>query len=135
MNIINLVSKEKQIFKLSILLLLLLDFTNVIIAQDIYKTPYGKKYHLSTCRMVKNVSLKLNGAVDIEKYDLTSCEICKPPKYSNISNSLSTTRNKAVGVSKTVQCKGTTKKGTRCLHMTNIGNGFCFQHKDQSNYK
>lgn len=28
----------------------------------------------------------------------------------------------------TVQCKGTTKKGTQCKHMTSIANGYCFQH-------
>ncbi|WP_350028985.1 DUF5763 domain-containing protein [Flavobacterium terrisoli] len=32
------------------------------------------------------------------------------------------------GQSQTVQCKGTTKKGTRCKHMTSIANGYCFQH-------
>lgn len=132
MNTINLVLKKKRIFKLSLSLLLLLGFNNLLIAQDIYKTPYGKKYHLSTCRMVKNVSMKLNGAEDIEKYDfLTSCEICRPLKISNISNSLSNSLNKTIGVSMTVECTGMTKKGNRCLHKTSIGNGFCFQHRDQ----
>jgi hypothetical protein len=29
-------------------------------AQIVYKTPSGSKYHLSNCRMVKNVSQKLS---------------------------------------------------------------------------
>ena len=29
----------------------------------------------------------------------------------------------------TVQCKGLTKSGTRCKHMTRIANGYCFQHQ------
>lgn len=29
------------------------------------------------------------------------------------------------------QCKGTTKNGTRCKHLTDNVNGFCFQHQDQ----
>ena len=33
------------------------------------------------------------------------------------------------GQSTTVQCKGTTKAGTRCKHMTSIANGYCYQHQ------
>lgn len=108
---------------------LLLSIINVN-AQDLYKTPSGKKYHLSSCRMVENVSKKISD-IDISKYGLTPCKICKPPIETNITNSFSNT-NKAVGTSKTVQCKGRTKKGTRCKHKTSLANGYCYQHTSQS---
>lgn len=78
--------------------------------------------------MVENVSMKLNGATDIEKYKLEPCKFCRPPLFANISSSLTSKQNNAVGVDKTVQCKGRTKKGTRCQHMTSLANGLRFQH-------
>jgi hypothetical protein len=100
-------------------------------AQNVYKTPSGKKYHLSTCRIVENVSKKLLGNGEISKYRLTPCKICKPPSSSNrVSNRSST--NKAVGTSLSVRCKGYTQKGTRCKHKTKIANGYCYQHTKQN---
>ena len=60
---------------LSVFLLL---FALTISAQTVYKTPSGSKYHLSSCRMVKNVS----SALSVEKAlkeGLSPCKICKPP--------------------------------------------------------
>ncbi len=31
-----------------------------------------------------------------------------------------------------VQCKGVTKKGSRCKRKTNNSNGYCWQHQDQA---
>lgn len=94
--------------------------------QDIYKTPKGKKYHLSNCRHVENVSQKI-GVEDVATYNLEPCKFCKPPAIRSINRSFSGI-NKAVGESASVQCKGTTKKGTRCKHPTKLSNGYCFQH-------
>lgn len=102
----------------------LLLFTLGVKSQTVYKTPSGAKYHLATCRMVKNVSQELTLSDAIES-GLEPCKICNPPK-SAPANSFS--QNKAKGESTTVQCKGTTKKGTRCKHRTSIANGYCFQH-------
>jgi len=100
--------------------------------QDVYKTPNGKRYHLSTCRMVENVSTQLMNQQEISDYNLTPCKICKPPnKYALYSSSGST--NKAVGTAESVQCKGTTQKGTRCKHRTKLSNGYCYQHTKQQN--
>ncbi len=41
-----------------ILLISLLFCVFYIHGQDLYKTPSGEKYHLGSCRMVKNVSKK-----------------------------------------------------------------------------
>lgn len=98
-------------------------------AQNLYKTPSGKKYHLASCRMVENVSKKLLGGNDISRYNLTPCKICKPIRINDNNNSL---ENKAVGTSSSVRCKGSTKKGTRCKHKTRLANGYCYQHTKQN---
>lgn len=108
------------------LVLILVVFLNIpSYSQDVYKTPSGTKYHLATCRMVENVSQKLT----VEKalsLNLEPCKICKPA-VSNL-NFISNIEQKPKGQGATTQCKGMTKKGTRCLHRTSIANGFCFQH-------
>jgi hypothetical protein len=92
--------------------------------QSVYKTPSGEKYHLESCRMAKNVSKKISLAEALES-GLEPCKICKPP----VSNQLPSYSNKAKGESTTTQCKGITKAGTRCKHMTNIADGYCYQHR------
>ncbi|MCH3883266.1 MULTISPECIES: DUF5763 domain-containing protein [Tenacibaculum] len=99
-------------------------------SQNVYKTPSGKKYHLASCRMVENVSKKLLGISDVSKFHLSPCKICKPPILKGLVKSFNS-KNKAVGKSKSVRCKGVTKKGTRCKHVTKIANGYCYQHTNQ----
>ena len=101
-------------------------------AQDVFKTPSGKKYHLSSCRMVENVSKKLLGKSDISKHHLTPCKICKPPVLKGLVENFNFS-SKAVGKTVSVRCKGVTKKGTRCKHVTKIANGYCYQHTSQDN--
>lgn len=109
-------------YKYLIFLLLFSVNTN---AQKIYKTPSGAKYHLGNCRMVNNVSEEISFEKAAE-LGLTPCKICTPPDYNTLG--FKSSKNTAQGQSQTVQCKGTTKKGTRCKHMTSIANGYCFQH-------
>ena len=94
-------------------------------SQTVFKTPSGAKYHLSTCRTVKNVSeeISVEKAKDL---GLTPCKICKP---ANIYGTSIAPDHKAQGQGNTVQCKGKTKSGTRCRHKTRIANGYCFQHQ------
>lgn len=77
--------------------------------------------------MVNNVSEKVSPAQIVEMA-LEPCKICKPANINSLSNA---TNNKAKGKSETVQCKGFTKKGLRCKHMTSIANGYCFQHNPE----
>jgi hypothetical protein len=106
-------------------ILLLLFFINLPgQAQSVYKTPSGQKYHLETCKMVKNVSQKIT-VQEAADLGLDPCKICRPdvlPVQQNLTN-------KAKGENKTAQCKGYTKSGTRCRHMTSIADGYCFQHR------
>jgi len=109
--------------KCYITLLAVLLFSIPANAQTVYKTPSGTKYHLASCRMVKNVSEELTIA-KAKEMGLDPCKICNPV------NSYSTPAvKKAQGENETVQCKGYTKSGTRCRHMTRIANGYCFQHQ------
>lgn len=100
-------------------------------AQDVYKTPSGKRYHLSSCRMVENVSRKLVGLNTINSSKLTPCKICKPPTKSQLKKRLNP-EDKSVGTSASVRCKGFTQKGTRCKHKTKLANGYCYQHTKQN---
>ncbi|MEH6535302.1 MAG: DUF5763 domain-containing protein [Psychroserpens sp.] len=119
----------KIVFK-SVLIFTFLFFNIKGSAQSIYKTPSGKKYHLASCRMVENVSEKIDKE-DISKYGLSACKICKPKIKNVISNTISSS-NKAVGTSESIRCKGKTKKGTRCKHKTRLANGYCYQHTKQN---
>jgi hypothetical protein len=108
-------------------ILILLLFSVSLKAQTVYKTPSGEKYHLATCRMVKNVSEQITVA-QAKELGLQPCKICAPVNiYSSGTSSGSS--NKAQGQATTVQCKGLTKSGSRCKHMTRIANGYCFQHQ------
>jgi hypothetical protein len=102
-------------------------FTVSLKSQTVYKTPSGEKYHLATCRMVKNVSEEIT-VTKAKELGLQPCKICNP---QNIYGS-GTSTNKAQGQSTTAQCKGTTKAGTRCKHMTSIANGYCYQHQPKT---
>ncbi|MFV0606677.1 MAG: hypothetical protein ACK5NK_12630 [Niabella sp.] len=97
--------------------------------QTVYKTPSGSRYHSAKCRSVKNVSTALNLSNAV-KDGLTPCKICKPPTPSNTNAArLLPATQKEKGIGQTRQCKGITKKGIRCKHMTRIGNGYCHQHQ------
>lgn len=93
-------------------------------SQIVYKTPSGNKYHLASCRMVKNISQKLSITNAINE-GLQPCKICKPA----IVTSQNSVGKRTQGQTETQQCNGYTKKGTRCQHRTSIGNGYCFQHQ------
>ena len=106
-----------------ILSLVVLLFSVSLKAQAVYKTPSGAKYHLASCRMVKNVSEEITIA-KANELGLGPCKICNPPiAYAQ------TPRKKPEGQNTTVQCSGLTKAGNRCKHMTSIANGFCYQHQ------
>jgi hypothetical protein len=105
-------------------LLLLLFLPLSIRAQTVFKTPSGAKYHLASCGMVKNVSEEIT-VRKAKELGLLPCKICNP---QNIY-AAGVTPHKAQGQNTTVQCKGFTKAGSRCKHMTSIANGYCYQHQ------
>jgi hypothetical protein len=94
-------------------------------AQSVYKTPSGEKYHLAVCRTVKNISEEISVA-KARELGLQPCKVCRP---QNIYASGSSSKTPQGQSKSTVQCKGITKAGTRCRHMTSIANGYCYQHQ------
>ncbi len=130
-NIVRLVREEshfisilhtKTVIMFRIIILLLISVS--LKAQTVYKTPSGAKYHLATCGMVKNVSEEIT-VTKAKELGLQPCKICNPQNIYASANSF----NKAQGQSTTAQCKGITKAGIRCMHMTSIANGYCYQHQ------
>ena len=105
-------------------LLILLAFTFSTKAQTVYKTPSGAKYHLASCRMVKNTSEAITIS-QAKQLGLEPCKICNAPSSYGSSTQSKTPQGQGIST----QCKGKTKSGSRCLHMTRIGNGYCFQHQ------
>ena len=101
-------------------------------AQTVYKTPSGKKYHTANCRYVKNVSTEVTVA-EARKIGLSACSQCRPGQAgrSNVSSTgLGIKDGEAKGTrSSSVRCKGTTKAGARCKRMTKNINSYCFQHE------
>jgi len=123
--------------KILLCLLILLSSTTVL-AQTVYKTPSGKKYHTATCRYVKNVSQKITIA-KAQRIGLDACSQCNPNEQQ-IKGLVSTkaSPNSRLGIkpdeakgtlTTSVQCKGRTKAKARCKRKTKNVNGYCFQHE------
>ena len=75
--------------------------------------------------MVENVSEEISFE-EATELGLAPCKICRP--HNDNALGLKASKNAAQGQSQTAQCRGTTKRGTRCKHMTSIANGYCYQH-------
>lgn len=100
-------------------------FSITISSQTVYKTPFGEKYHLGNCRMVKNVSSKMTLDKALQK-GLMPCKICSPPFKATVG--FISKEKKTSGINSTNRCFARTKKGSRCKRNTKIGNNYCFQH-------
>jgi len=111
-----------------ILLFITVFFSGFVTSQTVFKTPSGNKYHLASCRMVKNVSEEIS-VEKARELGLTPCKICNP---ENIYGANQPVNHKAQGQDNSVQCHGMTKAGTRCKHRTSIANGYCFQHQPKN---
>lgn len=112
--------------KVRILFFFIVFFSANAYSQMVYKTPSGTKYHLSNCRMVKNVSSKLT--IDKARREgLSPCKICNAPTGNTLGIYSSSTK-KTNGINSKNRCIGITKRGTRCKHFTRIGNDYCYQH-------
>ncbi len=86
-----------------------------LINDYLFMTPGGTKYHLPNCRMVTNVSERIN--VDkARELQLLPCKICDPPNIYELEN-------------QPVRCRALVKSGLQCKHLTRISNGFCFLHQ------
>lgn len=121
----------KKLFFIAVLQVL---FCSVLLAQTVYITKSGKKYHTENCSSLRSSSIPINLSEAIQK-GYTPCSRCNPPTLSensvnnnqlkddstpnNITNNKSTT---------TKQCIAITKKGTQCTRNAEEGSDYCWQH-------
>ncbi|WP_452223501.1 hypothetical protein [Lacinutrix chionoecetis] len=112
-----------------VLFILSFAFFNSVIAQNVYTTKTGEKYHKSSCRYLK-YSKKEYTLKKALALGFVACSVCKPTK-SNLSSSLKATSSSNSSTSRTAtasQCTGKTKAGKRCKRKTKSVNGRCYQH-------
>ncbi len=111
-------------------------FCGVLLAQTVYVTNSGSKYHTSNCSYLRSSSIPITLAEANQK-GYGPCSRCDPPIYSegNTSNNKSNLlddsklREKLNSTSPTsTQCKAITKKGTQCSRNAQEGSDYCWQH-------
>lgn len=105
-----------------------------LIAQTVYITPSGKKFHRENCKTTHaHTSITLSDAVD---RGYTACRVCKPStdkssikENSSLSNANGKSKSNSGDVSSNDnQCQGTTKAGNRCKRKASAGSSYCYQH-------
>ncbi|SFB97708.1 hypothetical protein SAMN04489722_101383 [Algibacter lectus] len=120
--------------KLLKVLLLVLSFTfvNSVIAQSVYTTKTGEKYHKSSCKYLRysKKEYTLEKAVQL---GFEACSVCKPTKsntaLTKASRFTSSSKSSTPSRSTTAkQCTGKTQAGKRCKRTTKNSNGRCYQH-------
>lgn len=127
--------KIKRMKNLRILILFIsFVYGGSILAQTVYTTKTGEKYHKSNCRYLK-YSKKAIKLVKAKALGYQACKVCKPTPENTkeASNSLTATekQNKSTTTTKkatATQCTGKTKSGSRCKRKTKNSNGRCYQH-------
>lgn len=115
------------------LLILSFVFTTHSIAQTVYVTKTGEKYHKKGCRFLKysKKDIQIEKALEL---GYTPCKVCKPiikqqkSKSNNSSGVTSYDAEKAPQPREATQCTGKTKSGKRCKRRTKNANGRCYQH-------
>lgn len=132
--------KTKNMKKLISLLILSIFLTASIdlIAQTVYVTKTGTKYHSDGCRYLSQSKIAIDLASAIKSYG--ACSVCKPSTQvgsSSNKNATSTSTQRIepkqqVNSSTNVasqQCAAITKAGTRCSRKADAGSVYCWQHK------
>ncbi len=114
------------------LIFFLVSLATVTIAQTVYVTKSGAKYHKSSCSYLKKSSVEknLNDAI-AEGY--TACSRCKPAtvtsKTSEVKKNNTDTKQTVKKTTVTSgRCQATTKKGTQCKRNAKAGSSYCWQH-------
>lgn len=120
---------KKQALLLTALLTL---FLSNVFSQSVYITKHGKKYHMESCRYLRQSKIPIELNVAFAR-GFEACKVCNPPKsvssnQNNVgNNSQPTIKNENVS-NINAQCSATTKAGSRCKRTTKSQNGFCWQH-------
>ncbi|MGJ8550923.1 hypothetical protein [Winogradskyella wichelsiae] len=114
-----------------LLFFLILALSSVAVAQSVYTTQTGEKYHKTNCRYLKYSKKE----IDLKKaiaLGYAACKVCKPTasntKPSALKSSNTTPTNTASKNTTATQCTGKTKAGNRCKRKTKNSSGRCYQH-------
>ncbi|WP_298499813.1 hypothetical protein [uncultured Algibacter sp.] len=117
-----------KFFKL-LFFILSITFATQIVAQTVYTTKTGEKYHKATCHYLKYS--KKEYSLDKAKFlGFSPCSVCKP-NANNTTATTSTnflTERTITKTSTATQCTGKTKSGNRCKRKTKNANVRCYQH-------
>ncbi|WCO00583.1 hypothetical protein [Psychroserpens ponticola] len=118
-----------------ILFIVSIAFSTNVLAQTVYTTKTGEKYHKSTCRYLKysKKELTLDKAITL---GFSACGVCKPTKENTKASSDAEANAivyKAEGKAPSkkavaTQCTGKTQAGKRCKRKTKNADGRCYQH-------
>lgn len=118
-----------------ILYIVAIAWSSNVLAQTVYTTKTGEKYHKSSCRYLKYSKKELT--IDKAKsLGYSACSVCKPTK-DNTETSTNATANAIVPKEKSeapsknavaTQCTGKTQAGKRCKRKTKNASGRCYQH-------
>lgn len=141
----------KTLTKVLLSLVLLLFVSAATLAQTVYVTRTGAKYHRGTCRYLHSSKIPTTLANAKESY--TACSVCRPPtevteeeqeqvKIEEVEEENASPKVPAkttpsakpatsppTTVSKARQCSASTKSGLRCKRTTTSSSGKCWQHE------
>ena len=106
-----------------------------VLAQTVYTTKTGEKYHKSSCSYLKysKKEITIDKAIEL---GYSPCSVCKPSRENTKASSEATTnaiatKEKSDATTKkavATQCTGKTQAGKRCKRKTKNANGRCYQH-------
>ena len=123
--------KLSRLMYFVLLLGVLIGSSNSTIAQTVYITKTGAKYHTKDCRYLKysSISIELKKALELGK---TACSVCKPVRtQSNTKNSESVTIT-SHNLVQSKRCSAITQAGTQCKRFTQDSSGKCWQHQGEA---
>ena len=113
--------------KLLFLIFFVVSISNTV-AQTVYITDTGKKYHKTNCRYLKSSKSEI-ALEKAQKRNFTACKVCKPQAgIANKKAKFNTKSKKNTSTSIASQCTGETKSGARCKRKTKSSSGKCYQH-------
>lgn len=99
-----------------------------VVAQSVYVTPTGSKYHLENCSYARTANQILSIS-EANSRGYTPCSRCKPTEGKARLDYGQDPNISAYGCS-SVRCRGYAKtQNRRCKRMTKNCNQYCFQHQ------
>jgi hypothetical protein len=119
--------------KIFIPCLFFLFLSSFALAQTVYITQFGKKYHTSNCSYLSSSKISIDLS-EAKAKGYTPCSRCKPDSKvdANVKTEKKPETNTEVKKQTTTtpnQCEAITKKGKRCKRNAKEGSRYCWQHQ------